>query len=515
MDPIETFDGDRWRALVDSARDAYVAVDADGVVTEWNRRASALFGWEREEAVGQVLADLIVPPEYREAHLLGLRRFVETGRGNVAFQRLQLPALRRDGGRVEVEFTILPTRGPHGRWSFHAFLHDVSTERLQRSYLRLLQRAAVAANEAETVEGAVRSTVEAVQEVTEIRLAHAYLFEGGRLRPTGWWFPGPLEPFTTETAASLFAPGEGLPGRVAASGQATWIRDLADDDRFPRREAALSAGLRSVVAFPVVTGERVVAVIEMFSKRPSDPDAQLLEVMGTLGAQLGRVFERQQALEELRRLADDREAIVSIVGHELRGPLTAAHAATGLMADALADGDQRTLAELLQMSGRQLRRLRRIVDTFVTAQRLDADAIEPHRQPVNLRGVVTQVLDETDADGIKITVGPDIEPKADPDHVWQIVSNLVTNAVRHGASPITVWARQDGARVTFGVSDAGRGVPLDLRPHLFERFSRDASSQGTGLGLAVVRGLARANGGDVDYVTGDDGHSFVVDLPAA
>ena len=74
----------------------------------------------------------------------------------------------------------------------------------------------------------------------------------------------------------------------------------------------------------------------------------------------------------------------------------------------------------------------------------------------------------------------------------------------------------EGPRVVLSVRDAGAGVPDDVRPRLFERFARASVSSGSGRGLSIVRGLARANGGDATYVTsGPDGHAFLVELPRA
>lgn len=505
-----------WRALVDSARDAYVAIDHEGVVTEWNRRATEMFGWDHDEAVGRLLAEMIVPPEFREAHLLGVRRFVSTGQGNVAFQRLQLPALRADGRQLEVEFTILPSRGPDGRWRFHAFLHDVTASRVQRGYVRLLQRAAVAANEADSAEAAVRATLAAVEDTADIRLAHAYLAEDDVLRPAGWWFPAAMEPFSAVTATTVFELGEGLPGRVAQQKRPAWIHDLAEDHDFPRVKAALAAGLRAAFAFPVMSGDRVMAVIELFTTRPSTPDRELLDVMEAVGTQLGRVFERRQAMEQLQTLAEDRKAIVAIVGHELRGPLAAVDAAAALLAEELAEDYPESDDELVTIMQRQVARLRRLVDSFLTAQRLEAGALVVHPAPVAVAGLVRQVASDAAMDDVHVEGSDDVAVLADPDHVSQIVWNLLANSITHGLPPVDVTVVPRDDCVTVEVSDAGPGVDPAVRDQLFERFGRDPSSHGTGLGLAISRDLARVNGGDLSYGTDQASrHAFTLELPQA
>src|SRR5947209_5353199 len=100
-------------------------MDEDGRIVYWNIRAEEIFGLSREEAVGRVLADTVIPERLREAHWEGLRRFRETGEGEVLNKRLEMTALRSDGSEFPVELTISALSEPEG-WSFHAFVADVS-----------------------------------------------------------------------------------------------------------------------------------------------------------------------------------------------------------------------------------------------------------------------------------------------------------------------------------------------------------------------------------------------------
>lgn len=120
----------RLRQVLATAHDAYVAMDGEGTITEWNARAEALFGWSREEAIGRPVAETLVPEEYREAHREGLSRFLRTGEGRVIGRRVRFPALCRDGSRLPVEITISPLEVEEGV-VFSAFLHDVSEEERQ------------------------------------------------------------------------------------------------------------------------------------------------------------------------------------------------------------------------------------------------------------------------------------------------------------------------------------------------------------------------------------------------
>lgn len=123
------------RLILETAHDAYVAMDATGHIFDWNERAEALFGWTREEAIGRTVADTIIPPHFRETHSRGLRHYMETGDGPVLNKRIELSALHRDGNEFPVELTIAPVRAGD-ETSFHAFLHDISERKRSESALR-------------------------------------------------------------------------------------------------------------------------------------------------------------------------------------------------------------------------------------------------------------------------------------------------------------------------------------------------------------------------------------------
>lgn len=119
----------RVSGIVNAAMDGIISMDQQGMVTEFNPAAQQIFGYSREAALGQSVADLIVPPELREQHRQGLARYLETGQASVLNQRLELTAMRADGSTLPIELTIThpPLEGPP---SFTGYLRDI-TERKQ------------------------------------------------------------------------------------------------------------------------------------------------------------------------------------------------------------------------------------------------------------------------------------------------------------------------------------------------------------------------------------------------
>ncbi|MCW3067919.1 MAG: domain S-box protein [Solirubrobacterales bacterium] len=159
-------DLDQARAILNYAHSAFISIDERGGIVYWNIRAEEMFGRTRAQAVGQSLADMIIPERLRDAHREGLRRFMQTGEGKVLNKRLELSALRVDGSEFPVELTVSALAEDRG-WSFHAFILDISERRdaeVQRqSLLDELQRALRGSEERLAV------TVNALAEAVTIR----------------------------------------------------------------------------------------------------------------------------------------------------------------------------------------------------------------------------------------------------------------------------------------------------------------------------------------------------------
>ena len=124
----------RFRRLVQTSTDAFIAMDGRGVITEWNCQAEVIFGWSREEVLGRRLVETIVPPSFREAHDAGLARYLATGEGPVLGQRLELEGRRKDGVEIPVELTIWAIASGE-TVQFNALLHDISDRRRQEEEL--------------------------------------------------------------------------------------------------------------------------------------------------------------------------------------------------------------------------------------------------------------------------------------------------------------------------------------------------------------------------------------------
>jgi len=129
----------RVRAILDTALDAIITIDSDGRIVEFNGAATRMFGHARADAVGKVLADLIVPPIYRAAHEAGLRRYIQTGKSTVLNRLIEVEALRADGSHIPVELSITEVPVSEGR-IFTAVMRDISERKRFESELAVAER---------------------------------------------------------------------------------------------------------------------------------------------------------------------------------------------------------------------------------------------------------------------------------------------------------------------------------------------------------------------------------------
>ncbi len=183
-------------------------------------------------------------------------------------------------------------------------MHDAL--RHETTSVQLLQVAATAANEAANLTEATRICLTEICRLTDWPVGHAYFMAGdgtNELVSSKIWHlndPARFDAFRRITEKTRLAVGQGLPGRVLESARPQWIADTRKESNFPRFAATGDIGIRAGFAFPLLVGTEIVGVLEFFIAEVIEPDERFLEVVAHIGTQLGRVVERQRAVDALR-----------------------------------------------------------------------------------------------------------------------------------------------------------------------------------------------------------------------
>ena len=239
---------------------------------------------------------------------------------------------------------------------------------------------------------------------------------------------------------------------------------------------------------------------------------------------LARSFNAMAA--QLRRMDETKEEFFATLSHELRSPLTSVREAAHLLRDGVPGALNAKQARLVTLIERSTDRLLRLVNQILELSRLRAGVLPLSREPVDLERVVGRAVEElrpqAEEAGLSLArerLGERFDTLGDEDRLVQVVVNLVANAVRFTPRGGRVTARlvDAAAEVEVQVEDTGVGIPATALPYIFDSWRQAHRDRGgTGLGLAVVRGVVQAHGGRVTVESHEGkGSRFTVLLPRA
>ena len=295
--------------ILDAIGAAVVATDRRGRITHWNHRAEALFGFARSEAVGRSVADVLLAREEPRAVRAILRR-IRDGIGWEGDWHAQTKA----GEPIDVTVSNAPLVDAKGLPAGTVGVFADITPRV-----RAERRLACQHEVARLLAGAVDLDRVAEEILSSIgrnlgwELGALYLVDParGRLRCVGVWSAVEDRAPSFLEATHSFAPviGLGLPGRVWEDGAPVRVADVTRDANFPRRPMATLDQVHGGIGFPILLGGEVVGVLEFYAPEIDPPDADLTEIMGALGHQIGQAIERFRAREDLRRSEARKSAI--------------------------------------------------------------------------------------------------------------------------------------------------------------------------------------------------------------
>ena len=467
------------RFLLDQVPAAVIGIGSDGVITFWSTGAEELYGWSSEEAVGRAASDLLVTRGLKDTAAEVAAALVSAGRWEG-----EIDAERNDGTIVHCAASAKALTEGDLPGGTVLVLRDISDRTAAEAEARRQGELARSVLESVAMPMAVVDSDGLIRAVNRAWDEFA-LDNGGdtAVSGVGTNYLAVAARAGDETARqALHGVSSVLDGHLKSFSM-EYDCHAPDEQRWFRMEATPIPGMGAVVAHWNVTEERLAQV----------------------------------ALQDLIRQKDE---FIAAVSHELRTPLTTVVGLATELTDREFSAPE--MDEFHRLIAEQAQEVAHIVEDLLVAARADTDTLTVLHAPVDVRVAVNAVLDATvdpRAEGIAVVDdGGRGVALADPTRLRQILRNLIINAMRHGASPITVEVRDTADGPSVAVVDRGLGIPKAGEPRLFEPYARFAESEGqpssVGLGLYVSERLAHLMGGTLEYSRRDGATVFTLSLPA-
>jgi signal transduction histidine kinase len=303
------------------------------------------------------------------------------------------------------------------------------------------------------------------------------------------------------------------PAHVAHTGQTEfepWVSESRLEELAPeaeRRRLLAALGMHSYISVVLSTRGRVLGAITFFTDAGRSLSADDVVMAEDLARRAATAIDNARLYEQAQRAVRVRDDMLAIVTHDLRTPLSAIVTAAAMqVVTAPQDENGAKIRQRAESIQRAAEHMNRLIRDLTDIGQIDAGQFAIERKPEDPATLAHEVVDtlKPAAEQRGAHLKTDIEGSmpcinADGDRIVQVLSNLVTNAIKVGASHITLRLEPRAEDVLFTVSDTGPGIRQEDLPHMFDRYWRGqtVNYKGTGLGLPISKQIVDAHGGRI------------------
>jgi two-component system sensor histidine kinase KdpD len=282
-------------------------------------------------------------------------------------------------------------------------------------------------------------------------------------------------------------------------------------------------GARETAVAPVRLGLRPLGSVGFVGGLPSEQTIRAIVNLAAITIEKARALEDASHAEAARQSEALKSALLDSLAHDIKTPLTSIKAAVTALLGASAAGDR----ELLTIIDEEADRLNSLAAEVVAMARIEAGKLHLEKRAVTAAELISSAMMELDAAlkgrAIELRVPEDMRAaEADPEFIAQALKQVIENALKYSpeGSPIRLTARVEGERIVIGVGDRGPGIEENERGRVFDKFFRGRrhrfETKGTGMGLAIAKGIVEAHGERI-WVESEPGQGsvFYFSLPAS
>ncbi len=525
------------RQLLEMAPDAILTVDRDGLILFANSQTEQLFGYRREELLGQTI-EILLPEQLREIHQHHRQEYYRAPRTRPMGIGLELWARRKDGTEFPVEISLSPLDTDHGLL-VSAAVRDITPRKRLEDGLRFLSEASRLLASAIDRDTLLQVTARLPVPVLADCCIVDVLSGDGRLQRVAISHKdSDLEVRLQEALGEYTAePGSEHPiwrvlrtGRACLSSQPNdaWLGSSS-------RQLCLLETLapRSYLCVPLLAGDRVLGTILLLSSEPDRYKEEELALGEELGRRAGVALDNARLYQELQDAIKTRNDFLAMITHDLKTPLAAASTYLQALRLRLASSGQDEDPGIEAILGNIERVIHQMADQIQElldiARLQSSQKLELVRRPVSLAEVVRKVVEDfrRTARGHQLRLRID---QPEPIGMWdaarlqRVVANLLSNAIKYSpeGQDVEISVRlEGGANSGIGVltvRDNGIGIPATELWRVFDRFYRASNVKGTtggtGMGLASAKQIVEQHGGTIEVDSKEgSGSTFTVRLP--
>lgn len=473
----------RNKIVFNASLDGIVSINTNGEIVECNPSAERMFGISSADVIGKTLSETIVPPELREQHSNGLKRFIETGIRKVMDLRMETIAIKSDGERFPVELTVTPYE-VDGQQFLTGFLRDMSEKK----------KAEKAEKAGKDIQQRFSAFIEHLPSAFLIKdLDGQYLHANSKWHQ---WFNPDQKDIAGKTVFDFYP------------------EDHAKTvDRQDRLTAAQNRSFEIEITTPLANGKQITSLLQKFPILDENGNVVAIGGVNTdISNRIKMEEDLRNALLKAEEANQSKSVFLATMSHELRTPLNAIIGFSDMLCAQYFGklGDERYIdyAKNIQMSGKHL--------SALIAEVLDISSIELGIKDIKVKSVsLLKILAEcinslklnAQRRNIKLVLeAPEKLPNIDADTkaVKQIFLNLFTNALKFSSAgdSINIIVNRSDGNLIVKVVDTGTGIKKEYLPNVTDPFVKGhddslTTHEGVGLGLSIVKSLVDAHKGSL------------------